>query len=849
MHLAMTSSWFLISVSLAYLGFLFMIAHFGDQHAKKHGTPNRRPLIYSLTLTIYCTSWSFYGTMGQTATTGWIFPPTYVGSILLFVFMGSILRRIVTSGKKHNISSVADFISSRYGKSQGLATLVTLLATACVVPYIALQLKAVVSTFEVLRSSSTSIAVQQGAFPDTAFFIAALMAFFSILFGTRRVVSTEHNHGLMLAIAFESLFKLFAFFVVGVFVIFGLFDGIGDLLAQAPKAQLAQTILSDGGKYAFLASTVLGITSMFCLPRQFHVLVVENVHRDDVKTSQWLFPLYLILMGMFIWPITMAGLLHMPDGSTADYFPLTLPLAAGQDGVALIVYLGGLSAATSMVIVSTVALSIMVSNDVIVPTFLKGSLFGASHGNDLSAHIRSIRRGAVIVVLFLSYIYYKLFGDVDQLASIGLLSMALAAQFAPSLVGGVFWKGGNRIGAFAGLVSGFSLWLYTLLLPTVASVGFIDDSFVVNGIYGITWLKANALFGIDTFDFIAHGLFWSLLANIAFYVLFSKVTRPSAIERLQSVTFTEFNRMDFKEDSSHDSIRWGEMRRLVGQFIGMQSANDALDKFMRAKGHTFSDKDWVDKESVSFAERLLAGAIGAASARVVLRSASRGEHVKTDDVVALADEASKIFRFNRDLLQASMDNVSTGIALIDKNLRLVAWNKAYADLYTYPPGYLYEGRHVRDLIRYNAECGECGPGKPEEHISKRLMYLETGSAYVFQRERNDGSVIEIRGNPMPGGGFVTSYTDITRFIEAERAIKDANEGLEKRVAERTKQLTHTNLELSRANTEAKRATESKTRFFAAVSHDVLQPLNAARLFSSAIGHEKDLPKIQSITGH
>ncbi len=845
----MMNSWFLISVSLAYLGLLFFIAHFGDQRAKNFGAPARRPLIYSLALTIYCTSWSFYGTIGQTAATGWIFPPTYVGSIILFVILGAFLNRLVSAGKKHNISSVADFISSRYGKSHSLATLVTLLATACVVPYIALQLKAVASTFEVMKGDSSPLAAESGAFPDTAFFIAAMMAFFSILFGTRRIVSTDHNHGLMLAIAFESIFKLFAFAVIGFFVLYGLFDGIGDLLDRASEARLVQTNLEESGKYAFLASLVLGITSMFCLPRQFHVLVVENVHKNDVNTSRWLFPLYLVLMGMFIWPIAMAGLTFMPQGASAEYFPLTLPLATDHPGIALIVYLGGLSAATSMVIVSTVALSIMVSNDVIVPTFLKDSLSGASSGKDLSPSIRLIRRGAVVVVLFLAYLYYRLFGNVDQLASIGLLSMALAAQFAPPIVGGVFWKAGNRKGATAGLLAGFVLWLYTLLLPTIASVGFIDEAFVEEGPFGLSWLSAHALFGLDRLDSIAHGLFWSLLANIFFFVTVSYFTRSTAIERLQSVTFTEFETTEFDSSASENIFRWDELRSLIGKFIGQKSADEAFDKYLRTRGRPSSEKGWVDRESIAFAERLLAGAIGAASARVVLRSASRGDEVKTDDVITLADEASRVFRFNRDLLQASMDNVSTGIALVDKHLRLVAWNKAYADLYAYPPGFLYEGRHVRDLIRYNAECGECGPGDPEEHVRKRLKYMEAGSEYMFQRERRDGSVIEIRGKPMPGGGFVTSYTDITRFIEAERALKEVNESLERRVSERTKQLTRTNIELSKANAEAKRANESKTRFFAAVSHDVLQPLNAARLFSSAIRHEDDVTKIRTMTEH
>ncbi|MBB5518444.1 PAS domain-containing hybrid sensor histidine kinase/response regulator [Amphiplicatus metriothermophilus] len=828
--MALTGSWMLIGLSVAYLWLLFLIAYYGDKRADRLGAPLRQPIVYSLALTVYCTSWSLYGTTQQTAATGWIFPPTYVGTIILFIFLLGFLHKLIVVSKRQNIVSVADFISARYGKSRRLAFLATFLAVICVTPYIALQLKAVTESLNLLSGAAEG----SPGLPDTALIVAGVLALFSILFGARRSLSTEHNRGLMLAIAFEAVFKLAAFAAVGAFALFSLHDGVGDLVRKAVEEGVFESA-SPTGRHAFLASIVLGVTSIICLPRLFHVLVVENTSTEDLRAAQKWYVLYLIAMGAFVWPIAAAALLAGGEAAASGYHLLVLPLSAGEYGLAVFAYLGGLSAATSMVIVATVALGVMVGNDLVTPFAIRSKTLTGS-GADLSARVLTIRRLSIVFLLALAYGYYRFLGGADQLASIGLMSMALAAQFAPAIIGGLYWKGGHPRGAAAGLVFGAAVWAYTLLAPTLVAAGAGDPRLVVDGPWGIGWLRPTALFGLEGWDPIAHGLFWSLLFNATAYVAGSLSARQDAALARIAGAFVSLE-SDYAGAPSPPAVSNGRLIAAVGRFIGHAAAAEAFERYFRAAEKTPAPDAPADHETYQFAERLLAGAIGAASARVVLQTAAGGRAMDVRDVVTIANETARVFRFNRDLLQASLDNLSVGISVVDKNLRLVAWNSAYERLFSYPEDFLYEGRHVRDLLAYNAARGEFGETDPDGEIEKRLRHLRAATPYSFQRARRDGTVIEIRGNPMPGGGFVTSYTDVTDFVSAENALRDLNETLERRVAERTEALTRLNEALVQAKAEAERANRSKTKFFAAVSHDVLQPLNAARLFAGALAQQ------------
>ncbi len=827
--MSLTSSWGLIGLSVAYLWVLFLIAYFGDKRADKVGPPLRQPIVYSLALTVYCTSWSLYGTTQQTAATGWLFPPTYVGTIILFIFLAGFLQKLIVVSKRQNIVSVADFISARYGKSRSLAFLATFIALICVTPYIALQLKAVTESLNLLSGQAEG----QRGLPDTALIVTAMLAVFSILFGARRSLTTEHNRGLMLAIAFEAVFKLVAFAAIGLFAIFTLHDGPGDLVRKAVEAGVFENA-GEAGRHSFLASIVLGVASIICLPRLFHVLVVENVSTDDLKAAQKWYVLYLLVMGAFVWPIAAAALLAGGAAASSGYHSLVLPLASGETGLAILAYLGGLSAATSMVIVATVALGIMIGNDLVAPFAIRNKTLTGS-GADLSARVLTIRRLSIVALLTLAYGYNKFIGGSGQLASIGLMSMALAAQFAPAIVGGLYWSRGHTRGVAAGLVLGALVWAYTLLSPALIHAGLGDPALLAEGPWGWAFLRPTAALGLDGWDPIAHGLFWSLAANTAAYVTVSLAAPADLSLRLQSGAFVRLE-SEPASGAAFASIRNDQLSMLVGRFIGQAASGEAFARFFSSRGAEAAPGATADRETFQFAERLLAGAIGAASAQVVLQSAASGREMKVSDVVTLADETARVFRFNRDLLQASLDNVSTGISVVDKNLRLVAWNGAYEKLFNYPDGFLFEGRHVRDLLAFNADRGEFG-GDPEAEVEKRLRHLRAATPYTYQRARSNGVVIETRGNPMPGGGFVTSYTDVSDFVSAERSLKELNETLERRVTERTEALTLANQALNLAKAEAEHANRSKTKFFAAVSHDVLQPLNAARLFAAALAQQ------------
>lgn len=828
----MLSNWSIILISLAYMGLLFLVAYWGDRRPENR--PRWRPIIYGLGFAVHTTTWGMYGTIGQTAQTGWITGPTYIGGIFIMLFMGGLLAKMLAVGQKQNITSIADFISARYGKSQSLAILVTLVAILGVTPYIALQLKALTASFNVLTDTPESW--------DVALFAALMMALFSILFGTRRIVSSERHEGMMLAVAFGTVVKLTAFLAIGIFVTFGLFDGFGHIINEAAAQGIYDHLQSaDTAQYSFITSIFLGMLAIFCLPRSFQVMVVENSVTADLKQARWVFSAFLILMGIFIWPIASGGLLLLPEGSNPEMFILNIPLSTGHPELALFIYIGGLSAATSMVIVSTIALSTMVCNSVVMPFLLHFHTVTRNRHRDFTATVRLIRRLSIVGILLLAYGYYRVLSGYTELASFGLLSMALLGQFAPPLIGGLYWKQGHRRGVMIGLVAGFSVCLYTLLIPELIRSGLLASSLLEQGLFGQYWLRPEAI-GFDFMDRIGHGLFWSLLANTGCYVFFSRRARPNLLEHIQAAVFTDHDKEPGKEEYGpfQTLVVNGDLQKLAERFIGEEATEEAFRKFAHAKDLSLPPSGKATDETIVFTERLLAGAIGSASARAVLKMALEGRDMVLGDFVSIVDEASSVFKYNRDLLQSSMDNVSPGISVVDQNLRLVAWNKSYEVMLDYPEAFLYEGRHVSDLLHYHADRGELENADTE--IQKRLTYMEQGSAYSFQRHRKDGTVIEMRGKPMPGGGFVTSYTDITEFKNAEAALKDANETLEQRVAERT-------VELSKATQQAEEANKSKTRFLAAVSHDVLQPLNAARVFTSALDQQKFDHKTNDLVDH
>ncbi|HSD61181.1 MAG TPA: sensor histidine kinase [Burkholderiales bacterium] len=673
--------WVVVVASFSYLGVLFAIAYYGDKRADQGRSIIANPYIYSLSLAVYCTSWTFYGSVGRAASSGIGFLPIYLGPTLMAALWWILLLKIIRISKANRITSIADFIASRYGKSQSLGGLVTVIAVVGIIPYISLQLKAVSNSFVILlQYPQIVMPATIGEVPilhDSAFYIAMLLAAFTILFGTRHLDATERHEGMVAAIAFESLVKLVAFVSVGAFVTFGMYHGFADIFdraAGAPKLDALLTLGGAAGTYGtWFSLTFVSMLSIMMLPRQFQISVVENVNENHITKATWLFPLYLLAINVFVLPIAFGGLMHFPDGSVdADTFVLTLPMAERQPALALLVFVGGLSAATGMVIVETIALSTMVCNDLVMPLLLRSKSLQLTRQPDLSGLLLGIRRWAIALILLLGYFYFRIAGEAYALVSIGLISFAAVAQFGPAIIGGMFWKDGNRSGAFAGLSAGFFLWAYTLLLPSFARSGWLPMSFIEQGLFGIALLKPLQLFGLSGLDQISHCLFWSMLANIGCYVWGSLTSRTTVTETSQASAFVDV----FKRSVEGGSRLWrgsasvDELFALLSRFLGPTKAARAFDDYARTRGARFFRDLPADANLVHFAETLLAGAIGSASARVMVSSTVKEEPLGIDEVMNILDEASQVIAYSHKLEQKSRELEAATAELRAANERL-----------------------------------------------------------------------------------------------------------------------------------------------------------------------------------
>ncbi|MFZ3153615.1 NahK/ErcS family hybrid sensor histidine kinase/response regulator [Pseudomonas sp.] len=824
------SSGLIAAVALIYMAILFAIAFYGDRRAAPM-PPKIRAWVYSLSLAVYCTSWTFFGAVGQAAEQLWSFLPIYLGPIIILVFAPWVLQKMVMISKQENITSIADFIAARYGKSQALAVVVALVCLVGVLPYIALQLKGIVLGVNLLSGAGAG-ANGTGA-QDTALIVSLVLALFTILFGTRNLDVTEHHRGMVLAIAFESLIKLLAFLAVGAFVSFGLYNGFADLFSQAKASAELESFWAETVNWpAMMTQTGLAMIAIICLPRQFHVTVVENIEPKDLRLARWVFPAYLILAALFVVPIALAGQMLLPAGVTPDSFVISLPLAEAHPALAMLAFIGGASAATGMVIVASVALSTMISNDMLLPWLLRRQNterpFEAFRYWMLTA-----RRVSIVVILLLAYVCYRLLGSNASLATIGQVSFAAIGQLAPAMFGALVWKQANRQGVFAGLLVGALIWFYTLVMPLVSrSLGWPVDA--LPGIH--TLLYGPMGFQVDP---LTRGVVLSLAGNFLLFAWVSYFSRTRVAEHWQAGRFIGHDLGNKPSNRSMLAVQVGDLLLLANRFVGEERARQSFMRFAYRQGKGFDPNQTATSEWIAHTERLLAGVLGASSTRAVVKAAIEGREMQVEDVVRIVDEASEVLQFNRALLQGAIENITQGISVVDQSLRLVAWNHRYIELFNYPDGQVYVGRPVAELIRFNAERGLLGGGDIEEHVSKRLYWMRQGTAHTSERLFPNGRVIELIGNPMPGGGFVMSFTDITEFREAERALKDANEGLEQRVSERTQELSQLNQALTEAKRVAEAANQSKTRFLAAVSHDLMQPLNAARLFSAALSHQDD----------
>lgn len=809
------TAWVPLAAALGYTLVLFAVAW---RTEKRVAAPRHRVATYALSLAVYCTSWTFFGAVGTAAGSGWNYLPIYLGPALLFLLAPQFLERLITVARREGATSIADFISSRHGKSPALAALVTALALFSALPYIALQLKSVgMSYAELVASGPTRGA--SSANDSIVFAVAIALAFFAILFGTRRYDSAGRNRGLVVAVAVESAVKLAALCIVGIFA-FLLFNaaslpvqaqGVARFSAQFDTARLSPD---------FVTITLLSMAAVICLPRQFYVAVVEAPDAAIVRRARWPFIGYMALTSLVVLPITLGGLSLLGPAAKPDLYILDLPLAAGNKPLALLVFLGGFSAATAMVVVETLALSTMVLNDLVTPLLLRSRI--AAREADMGGLLLLMRRLIIVAIVGAAYGYYLLVEQPETLAAIGLIAFAAVAQFAPSLVGAVLWNGSDPRSARAGLGAGMVLWFYTLVLPSALGGARTD--------WGL--FDPQGLFGLSGLSPLTHGVLWSLGANLLIYAGGQLRTRPLHLgHRVEQPRFGAVTSLD-------------GLRDLTARFVGPDAALEAFAAYLPTQRLPGAEGKRIDAGAARLAERLVASVIGAPSARAIITSGLSGSSLGIADVVRLLDDTSQSMLFSKGLLAATLENMDAGVSVVDKDLCLLAWNGRYATMFDYPASMTRVGTPIAEMIRYNALRGECGPGEVDAHVERRLVHMKRREPHVFERVRPDGTVLRTVGGPMPGDGYIMSFIDVTTERAAQDALAEANAGLETRVAERTAALIaanaaleHTAVELEAARRQAETATRDKTQFLAAASHDLLQPLHAARLFCAALSDD------------
>ena len=830
----MLHDWAVIAAAFGYIGLLFFVASYGDRLS-----PSQRgrasALIYPLSLAIYCTSWTFFGSVGFATRTSVDFLAIYIGPILMVGLCTPLLRRVIRLAKSQNITSIADFIAARYGKSQAVAATVALIAMIGSVPYIALQLKAVASSLETILSEDQAFS-SIPILGDIALTVTLAMAAFAVLFGTRQADATEHQHGLMLAVATESIVKLVAFLAVGAFVTFWMFTPV-ELVERAMKTPEAVRAIEYTPSIGnFLTMVLLSFCAIMLLPRQFHLSVVENSSDAEVGRARWLFPLYLVAINLFVIPIALAGLIAFPFGAVdSDMYVLALPVEGNAPLLSIAVFVGGLSAATAMVIVECVALSIMVSNDIVMPLVLKRGRGSRAGQKNFGRFLLAVRRFAIFAIMAMAYFYYRALGEA-QLAAIGLLSFAAIAQLAPAFFGGLFWQHATARGAMGGMLIGFATWTYTLFLPSFLDGTTAGLFLLQHGPFGIEALRPQALFGADLTP-LMHGVLWSLSLNLLTYIGLSLGQQPSSIERLQADLFVP----NALAPMTPTFRRWRttvtvhDIQSTVAQYLGPDRARNSFEAFAASHDTCLDPVAPADFELLQHAEHLIASSIGAASSRLVMSLLLRKRAVSAKAALKLLDDSHAALHFNREILQTALNHVRQGIAVFDADLQLICSNRQFGDILGLPPHLMQIGIPLKEILEFMMAITPAGFGDDRDALmEKRLAAYTTEGEPYLERLPDRHMVVEVRANQMPGGGLVITFSDVTPSFEAAEALERANATLEKRVRDRTEELTRLNSELALAKSAAEDASISKTRFLAAASHDILQPLNAARLYVTSL---------------
>ncbi len=933
----MIGNWTIYIILTLYMGLMYLIARWGDQQDFSKNQPIR-VVIYSFSLAVYCTSWTFFGAVGTAVQSGWSFLPIYLGPIILFTFGWPLVKKIINISKKKNVTSIADFIASLYEKSRRIAIVVTCIAVIASIPYIALQLETIAASLRIISAQNISAHDEQ----FRILMITLMLAFFAMIFGTKKLDVTEHHRGLMMAIAFESFIKLLAFMAVGLFVTFFVYSGPADMLASSKNMNkiAGGPILS----FHFISQVMLAFLVFMCLPRQFHVTVVENENKADLAWSRWIFVTYLVIFSLLVIPIASAGSQWLGNSVSADFYVLQLPMLMQQEWLTVLVLFGGLAAATGMVIISTIALSTMVSNDLVLPVYLKYKKYNLPRKIALQDVVLWSRRISIAIITTLAYLFYYSLDVSIPLAAFGNLSFLLTVQFAPALLLGIYWPHSDKKAAFAGLLTGVVVWVILVFFPQ----WFNHTTDEMTGIlYTLNQLTSDR-------SPLLKLVVYSLLSNVMVHISIALY-----VKYVKKKTHGIANHS--RDTASTEAISVNELKTAVSKIVGVNAVNEAYHHFFQGLNDDISGDAQVSTPMIQFTERLLSGSVGSSSARAIVTALLKSKGLAVDEIISLLDETSQAVRFQRRITDATLDSISQGVSVIDSELRLVAWNQQYLTLLNYPEGMVYKGMPIEELIQFNATRGLMGTLNVSNEVEKRLIYLRKRVPYRHERQYDGSRYLQIEGNPMPDQCYVTTYTDVSHYklIEqkllksendirfytdnapamlayvdknhqlkfankaylqffskngdqlidrhidtlylqtdlqkrmpylvtaltgipqtfemelndirgvkhfvlgnyvpdseeqqvkgvfviiqdissrrkAELALQKAKSELEQRVNERTLELLKTNQQLETAKQKAEKANSSKTKFIADASHDLLQPFNAARLFSSLLSEQ------------